>query len=357
MMETTGRIRFLIAVMLLCNLSLSGTTYRSNSIGMRFEQLAPQASLESGYILVVEENPVSSSVEQSLYHDGQLVEKTMITSSLPPAQRKTIVNTTYDIEGREIERIRQVFEGLQPINLTRTSEYGTWMTMYTYENGKLIAQRNIKPDNQEQLFVYYRDSRDGSLVGVRVSQPNGPESIRYYSIVEGTDIYAEGDETDFAISKIISDGILVRETWAAGDAVQSAQVDYDASGNLIVDNNTPDGLVRSTYGKAGVLLDEKWMSGPSSGMEITYAYDTQGILEVSRKSMPKPNQRIIEDRFVHGILVSTTEWDEGVLVRTVEYPPKGGTVVTLYDKGKPYADVTYAPDGKRVLSLTYREGL
>ena len=356
MIETAGRARFLIAVLLLCSLSLSGAAYRSNSIGMRLEELAPQTSLESGYILVVEENS-SSSIEQSLYHDGRLFDKTTITSSPSLEQRKTIVKTTYDFDGREIERTRQVFEGLQPTNLTRTSEYGSWVTMYTYENGKLIAQRDIQPNNQEQLCVYYRDSQDGSLVGVRVSSPNGPESIRYYSIVEGSELYAEGDGTDFTISKIVSDGILVRESWTAGNAVQSAQVDYDESGNLFVDNTTPDGLVRSTYGKAGVLLLKKWLSGALSGMEVSYAYDAQGLLEVSRKSIPDPNQRVMEDRYVHGVQTSTTEWEKGVLVRTVGYPPQGGTVVTLYDKGKPYADVTYAPDGKRVLSLTYREGL
>ncbi len=59
----------------------------------------------------------------------------MITTSLPCATEN---NREYHLRyrGKEIERIRQVFEGLQPINLTRTSEYGTWMTMYTYENGK-----------------------------------------------------------------------------------------------------------------------------------------------------------------------------------------------------------------------------
>jgi len=33
----------------------------------------------------------------------------------------------------------------------------------------------------------------------------------------------------------------------------------------------------------------------------------------------------------------------------------GTTVVTLFDNGRPYADITYAPDGKRVLSLEYRK--
>lgn len=356
MITVYGRVQLLMTALLLCSLSLAGATYRSNSIGMQLAQFDQQASRDTGYILLVEQ-PSPYIVERMLYHEGLMIEKTIVTTSPAPDKQKTIVHIKYDSTGIEIVHTRQEFDGLKPINLSRTDEYGSSLTLYIYEKGRLLAQREIQDGIQERLLVYYRNPLDGSLVGVRVSDPSGSTSIRYFSIVEGMEIFAEGDEADFSISRAFSDGVAVRETWVAGDVVQSASVDYDVSGNLIVERTTPDGLVRSTYNKLGLILHEVYLMGALNGMEISYSYNPQGGLVTSRKTIPRPSQRIIEHRYVDGMLDSSKEWEKGVLVKTVVFLPTGGTLVTIYDKGKPYADVTYAPDGKKVLSLTYREGL
>jgi|GEM_PF-1054552 len=355
MIGNLGRVQLLMAAMLLCSLSLSGAVYRSNSIGMQLEQLDEMLLHESEYVLVVEQ--ASTLIEnRTLYHQGRMVEHTIITLSAPPEKRKTVVNTTYGFDGKEIVRTRVVYDGLRPINLTKTDEYGSWLTFHTYDEGKLLAQRVVQPGGEEQLFAYYRDPRDGSLIGVRVSDPAGASSIRFFSVVEGHEIFAIGDESDFTLSRDMGEGIVIRETWVAGDAMQTALIDYDESGNLIIDRTTPDGRVRSTYGKGGLLLSERWMSGASNGMEISYSYDGQGILKTSRKVIPGPKERIVEHSHIDGAIRSSQEWENGLLVKTTTYLPQGQTVVALYAEGKPYADVTYAPDGKRVLSLIYREG-
>jgi hypothetical protein len=41
------------------------------------------------------------------------------------------------------------------------------------------------------------------------------------------------------------------------------------------------------------------------------------------------------------------------VVKTIRYNEDGSSVQTLYSEGNPYADVTYAVDGKRVLSISY----
>jgi hypothetical protein len=249
-----------------------------------------------------------------------------------------------------------VYDGLRPINITKTDEYGSWLTFHTYDKGKLLAQRVIQPTGEEQLYAYYRDPHDGSLLGVRVSDPTGASYIRFFSVVEGHEIFATGDESDFTLSRDMGGGIVIREAWVAGDATQTASIDYDESGNLIIDRTTPDGRVRSTYGKGGLLLLERWVSGASNGREISYSYDAQGILKTSRKVLPGPKERIVELTYVGGAIGFSQEWENGLLVKTTTYLPQGQTVVVLYAEGKPYADVTYAPDGKRVLSLIYREG-
>lgn len=355
MIGNSGRAQLMMAALLLCSLSLSGVAYRSNSIGMQLAQLEAEVSRESGFVLVVAQAS-STMEERTLFHEGLMVEHTIITTSAPPEKRKTIVSITYDSTGKEIVRTRVVYDGLRPINLTKTDGYGTWITFYTYDKGMLIAQREIQAGGREQLFAFYRDPRNGSLIGVRASDPSGFSSIRYFSMVEGMEILAMGDDRDFTISRAMGDGVIVRESWTAGEAMQTAKVDYDESGNLIVDQTTPDGLVRSTYGKGGLLLQERWVTGASLGMEISYSYDAQGILTTSRKVLPGPVKRIIEHTYMNGAIKSSHEWENGLSVKTIAYLPQGATVATLYAEGKPYADVTYAPDGKRVLSLIYREG-
>jgi len=55
------------------------------------------------------------------------------------------------------------------------------------------------------------------------------------------------------------------------------------------------------------------------------------------------------------LLETQTEWLDDSPVKATRYLADGTSVVTLFDNGRPYADVTYAPDGKRVLSLEYRK--
>ena len=54
-----------------------------------------------------------------------------------------------------------------------------------------------------------------------------------------------------------------------------------------------------------------------------------------------------------GKLVVSTEAFGGRVVKKTRYNEEGSSVQTLYSEGNPYADVTYAVDGKRVLSISY----
>ena len=69
----------------------------------------------------------------------------------------------------------------------------------------------------------------------------------------------------------------------------------------------------------------------------------------------KENENKIEKWFSNGTLQTETEWENEMPISSSKrYISDGTSIITLFEKGKPYADVTYAPDGKRVLSIQYR---
>ena len=357
MKRDAGRLWLIRALFLLSAVSLAastGTTFQSNSIGFRFQEIAESSFQDYEYVLRVQ-NPNPLVTEESLFRNNTLVQKTVVTRQASPSQRKTIVQTNFDALGRETVRIRSVFDGNLLVQRSQNENSGSIVSFFTYENRRLVAQRDIYNGNLQKLSTYYRNATNGALIGIRIVTVGESPKVQFFGGLEGHGMYAEGDAESFTITTMIDGMVPTTQRWLNSQSVLSATVAYDDNGNLVVSEDSSEGLVRKTYDVRGLLIHELWITGEAAGTLVDYAYDDSDLLMYSRKEIPGTLQKVIERWYHDEVELSMKEWEGSFQVKSVRYLPGGGSIVTLFDKGRPYADVTYAGDGRRVISVVYRE--
>jgi YD repeat-containing protein len=352
-----GRVWLIIALFLLYATSLpasSATIYRSNSIGLRLQEITESLEQQFDYVLRVR-YPDTLTTEESLYKNDILVQNTVVTRSAVPFEEKTVVQVHYDESGRELSLMRSVYDGNMLNQRSQTDEFGSMVSFFTYENGRMVSQRDLYNGDFHKLITYHRNATDGALVGIRVLTAGENPVVQFFGGVDGADMYAEGDTESFTITTMLEGKVPATQTWLNSKVVLSATVIYDEDGNLVVSEESPDGLVKKTYDARGLLVHESWLTGDSIGTMVDYVYDDSGLLTYSRKEIPSTLPKVIERWYADEVLLSIKEWEGTLQVKSVQYLVHGGSIVTLFDNGRPYADVTYAGDGRRVISVVYRE--
>ncbi|NBK25800.1 MAG: hypothetical protein EOM68_27765 [Spirochaetia bacterium] len=96
---------------------------------------------------------------------------------------------------------------------------------------------------------------------------------------------------------------------------------------LLISRKTPSYLTEYRYNEERMLIEEQTLRSDGNQTLTTY--------EGGRRSM-------VEER------------KSGQTVKISRFLADGRSIVTLFSEGKPYSDVTYAIDGTRVLSISYR---
>ncbi|NCB00908.1 MAG: ABC transporter ATP-binding protein, partial [Spirochaetia bacterium] len=89
--------------------------------------------------------------------------------------------------------------------------------------------------------------------------------------------------------------------------------------------------------------------------ELTYEYDLKGTLIHSTEINKGQKTERIERYYTNGVVKSITQFVDESPVKSTRLNDDGTSIVTLFEEERPYADVTYASDGKRVLSIEYRK--
>lgn len=352
MMALPARVNILIVVLLLSTLSIQGASYYSNSIGQKLELLSGGSQSETGYILQID-GPEDGSHEMSLLHDGYLEIFTRVTIDTMDSLSKRITQTTYDTLGRQISQVIEVYQGSLIMERSVADAQGENTDLFSYENGRLIMQKTFSNGKLHSLTDYFRNARDGSLAGVRIIVLNGEPYIRYFSQKNEETVIAEGSETSFTKSVSNKGAVSIKQTWQGEQAVLSSSVKYDDTGNLRVEEISQNGRIARTFNTEGLLIAEQWLSGRFAGNQTEYIYDGKGNLVSSRESSGSTLRKTIQRWYDQGVEQSREEWEGDYKTKSSRILEGGGSLVTLYEKGRPYADVTYASDGKKVVSLSY----
>ena len=351
---TRGRLFFGALVgLLLSTLPISGALYRSNSLGQSLGEI--EAADRDAYRYVLQVDKTDDATERKLLYDrGHLAMQVETVFDASDRQSKVVTEQYFDELGEPEAIVRTTFDNSLPIQITRNA-YGTVsMTLHGYVDGRLVETKELVDGELVALVTYYRGS-EGNLAGLRIIGTQEGTVQRLYSSSDGISVFGEASGNSFAKLSFHPGNLVVQDVWAGEEPKVVTTVSHDEAGQLAVEE-VSDGLkVKKTYGPDGMLVKLERTESDGTRTTIRYQYDPSGVLDQSVEVIEGQQVRRIERWYAGGNLQTQTEWSDDIPVRATRHRTDGTSVVTLFENGRPYVDVTYAPDGKRVLSLEYRK--
>ncbi|MDD2297813.1 MAG: hypothetical protein PHX79_08380 [Sphaerochaetaceae bacterium] len=346
-MQKMRWFRLTVAGIILSMLPLYGAVYRSNSLGQKLELANPN---ESRYTLTV--NGENTNLEQrSLYDGSTLIMEETVTSK---EQQKEVEQIVYDPLGNQVSRTTTFYENGLPQRIFIQEADHISVILHVYADGRLIETKELSNGELDKLITYYR-GKEGMLAGLRIVDTNEGVSQSIYTVQEGAPVYGENIDNYFSTLTYFPHNLVVRNYWVDDQVLVSTKVDYDEAGRLLVTEKKDDLIVKKVYGPDGMMVATETEHPDGTLVKHSYIYDPLGVLDQSEELIIGSTTRRIEKWYKNGQIQDQTEWVDTEPVKATRYMDDGTTIVTLFDNGRPYADITYAPDGKRVLSLEYRK--
>ena len=315
----------LLALMLLFTLAAQERV-PSNSIGQdrgRFAQ-------EGEYTLAIQ-GDIST-----LYHQGAPVWR----ESRTPFEDGYELSTYHFDDGsthyRQYEDNRLISEGV-----------GSETQYYYYDaEGMLEKTMTLLDEKIRTMEIYTYDGKAKTLSSILTITEAG-SSILYFGDPIGQPwfSYTKGDTFTKVVQ--LSQNLQIQEVWEGETPLKAVTVERPAEGGIRL-TTAKNGFEESElYDEAGLLVLRT-----SASLTTEYQYNEgRSLIEAVEKNNDG-QVRII--RYEEGQEVSESLYQNDMLEKEIFYPNDSGKVETLYDKGEPYCDITYALDGKRVLSIRYR---
>jgi len=337
-------------------LPLYGALYRSNSLGQRLELLLAESSLSDYPYVVRVQNPSTDVKESSLFKDGKEIRRSIEVTDPTDLGKRIVTETTYGNDGKVDTVVTTFFSGDLPqrVEQESTGVDGKYHILYRYEDGRLVETKELLDGMLVRLTTYYRGD-EGMLAGLRTIDLDQEARDSFFTDDGRNPVYGEYRGGDFTRITFHPGNLVIRDVWSDQQPKVATEVAYDEAGRLVV-NETVDGrLSKKIYGPDGMLLRLETTGEDGNARTVTYQYDANGVLDQSVETISGEQTRRIESWYGGGALQNQTEWVDDRPVKATRYVADGTSVVTLFEEGRPYVDITYAPDGKRVLSLEYRK--
>ncbi len=204
------------------------------------------------------------------------------------------------------------------------------------------------------LITYWRNS-DGSLALSREIQLDKENLISFYSHDKDSIIITQQSNEDVVKKTLHPSYVVTSEFSVEGKTLQTQKTEVDEQGRLIINEKINDDEIQTIYSVDGVLLEKHIISSTDEMQNFFYEYDEKGTLIHSTEIITLQKVERIERYYTNGELKSKTEFIDEMPIKSTRYNQDGTSIVTLFEENRPYADVTYALDGKRVLSIEYRK--
>lgn len=352
-MSRHGGFRLVVIGLLLSTLPLFGALYRSNSLGQMLEAIEASRRNDFPYVLESREIP-GKGEERVLYENGEMVGKVEIEAKTRNSASRKVTEYRFGTGGEIVSKIQTLYEHGLPQSIAWMEGAAVHLTLHTYVDGKMVETKELVDGELVKLITYYRGS-DGMLSGLRIVGIDETAMQTIYSQDLGVSVYGENIQGAFTRLSFYPGNLVVRDVWTNEERNVETTVAYDDAGRLVIHETIGSIRIRKTYGPDGMLVKSESEDSEGKKTTITYVYDHNGILDQSLELVVGEHTKRIERWYKNGTLETQTEWLDDAPVKATRYLADGTSVVTLFDNGRPYADVTYAPDGKRVLSLEYRK--
>lgn len=312
--------------------AFAGEMYRSNSIGQLLDPV--QALQPEGWFVMVEE------ADRLLYHDGELVS----TTSVGEGQVQTVDNEGNTIV-RRYENSRIVSENTVLPGISRN-------ILYTYDDDGKLCGYTVSENGVVVLIVGYFRATDGSIAAIRSIDLTGDSLWEYLE----QNKYVRSDGNMSVKMTRLSGNVIVKDSYIGEQPLlNNVEIGHDADTNdLTVTISEENGTKReTTYSANGNILREILYHQDSPIRTMDYTYDAAGGISTIICSDAILGKTIYQT-FSDGVLESERVEEGNAIVKLTTYHHDGTRTETLYDADIPYADVRYAQDGKRVLSVSYR---
>lgn len=298
----------------------------SNSIGQdrgRFVE-------ESDYTLLLEDG---SSV---LYHQDEALWKESRRQAGDLLEVTTIEYGSGTTHYKRYEGNRLIAEG-----------EGERMRYFYYdERGLMAKSMTLMADKLIETELYTYDVGTKSLSSILTITQKG-SSISYFGDPVGEPWFTFAKNDTFTKVTQISQNLQIQDVWLGDTKIKSVQVEMGDDGTLRLTTTSRGRQESELYSAEGLLVLHDTPS-----LTTEYRYNDDRSLKEIREESPDSQVRII--RYEEGRKVSESIYQGEMLEKETLYPEGKGKIETLYDNGLPYSDITYAADGKRVLSIRYR---
>lgn len=298
----------------------------SNSIGQErgyFDE-------SSDYNLMIEADT------KSLYHHDALLwqERVLQTST-----GKEVITLTKD---GVVSAIR-IYEGNRLVSFQEKDQERLY---YYDESGALSQTMLLVGGVLSEMELYSYDGVTGRLAGIFIIEKEG-NSLLYFSSQPDNNWFSSTSEGTFTKMTQVTGFYQAEEVWQGDTPLVRHNVDpLDDGGMLVTTSKTGIGEEKVYYNQKGLLIRKT-----TSSFDIEYRYTEDGSLS---ESIERTDKEMKHSIYEEGSRVSESWYVEGILEKVSLFPAGSGRVDTLYDKGVPYCDITYALDGERVLSIRYR---
>ncbi|MGE4583364.1 MAG: hypothetical protein AB7C91_01830 [Sphaerochaeta sp.] len=322
-------MRWLCTLFLLSTIlvpTFAGELRQSNSIG---EDLGPYTG-ESAYYQVVDGSQIQ------LYADKRLV---WTKQTFPKPDGSNVRVTRYAEDQREVITW---FEAGRPVS----EQDGKKVRYYTYgDDGKLSRIVTLLDGSMQETRIFSYGGANGSLsLIVRITPLE--VTVRLISDLGKDRVFTSVDKQGGQKFVTISSDQTISQTWEADRMDQNMTIAPTKQGGYELIQG--EGTERTTqiFDDKGLLIRKM---NASSVTEYRYNED-RVLIEETTKQQDGVEVLI---RYAGKRRISAEERKDGQLVKSIRYNIDGTHVETLYSEGRLYCDVTYAVDGKRVLSLSY----
>ncbi|NLK05937.1 MAG: hypothetical protein GX315_06190 [Spirochaetales bacterium] len=319
----------LLILFLFCSLSTlsANPVYRlSNSIG---QDRGPYQG-EGEYVLVLDDS-------QTQLYQGQTLLWTR-KSFLHEGEESRVTRFAH----LEDDQIQWFSHG----NLVREQQ-GSHVWHYSYaDDGKLKQSTHMRDNVLEGVTLYGYGGPNGSLstqLQINATQHTytllgGLGDSRF--LVSATQKEGQGFTT-------LANGHTFHQAWKEDSSLSSSRIAYRDEGGFILYKSAGTEQMEETYDERALLISRKT---PSYLTE--YRYNEERMLIEEQTLRSDGNQTLTT--YEGGRRSMVEERKSGQTVKISRFLADGRSIVTLFSEGKPYSDVTYAIDGKRVLSISYR---
>ena len=219
------------------------------------------------------------------------------------------------------------------------------LTTYSYDSGNRLEKVVSSIAGQvESISWYCYNIATGRLSSVQeVGKDN---STTYYGQDQW---FSTSDGTFFEKYERVNGDFVLRQY--ATSFEDQPRIGSNEQGQLTHTKTKGDITTVETYNALGRLASEILLENGQKKSEITYDYDEDGL--ITKKTTTDVSLLVTTVIYDKGKVAKTYQEKKGLPIKSSVITNEGSKIETVYNNGKPYAEVTYRNDGKAVASVRY----